>query len=60
MHSDSRAEAKALSFKFGDDYAELNRWMGVAKQRGMTWVDSLAFCDTGNENPLTGFSSFIL
>ncbi len=37
------AEAKRLSSQFGDDYAELNRWMAQAKRRRMTWVDGLAF-----------------
>jgi hypothetical protein len=38
-----QAEAFSLSRRIGDDYTELNRWMSVAKQRRMTWVEGLAF-----------------
>jgi hypothetical protein len=37
------AEAKSLSLRLSDGYGEVNRWMSVAKQRRMTWVDGLAF-----------------
>lgn len=37
------AQAKAMSAKFDDGNIELNRWMDVAKGRGMTWVEGLYF-----------------
>jgi len=37
------SEAKALSIHLCNDYAELNRWMAVAKQGRKTWADGLAF-----------------
>jgi hypothetical protein len=36
-------EAVRLSRQMCGDNAELNRWMSVAKQQGMTWVGGLAF-----------------
>ena len=36
-------EAVRLSQQMCGDNAELNRWMSVAKQQGMTWVGGLAF-----------------
>jgi hypothetical protein len=36
-------EAIRLSQQISGDYAELNRWMAIAKQKGMTWVGGLAF-----------------
>jgi hypothetical protein len=36
-------EAIRLSQQMCGDNAELNRWMSVAKQKGMTWVGGLAF-----------------
>lgn len=36
-------EAMGLSARISDGNAELNRWMSVAKQHRMTWVDGLAF-----------------
>ncbi|MGO9340100.1 MAG: hypothetical protein ACLPY1_21575 [Terracidiphilus sp.] len=36
-------QAIRLSRQANGDNAEINRWMAVAKQRGMTWLDGLYF-----------------
>lgn len=37
------AEARSLSEGLCDGLSELNRWMGLAKSREMTWMEGLYF-----------------
>jgi hypothetical protein len=36
-----------LSRGISGDYSELNRWMAIAKKRGMKWVEGLSFAIEG-------------
>lgn len=48
------AQAKSLSQDISGSYAELNRWMGIAKSNGMTWMGGLYFsveCMTKRQGP---------
>ncbi len=49
------ADAASLSISLSDGYAELNRLMGIAKARGMTWMEGLYFsvdCMKGRQDSL--------